>query len=66
MNTKPLTDKQLTALRLLASGHSMKSVAREMGISEAATKDRMAVLRAKLQATTTAQALFLAQQRGIL
>ena len=62
-----LTPAELRALQALADGaDGHKGVAQVMGNSWLTVKDHFAAARAKLNANTTAQAVFLAGKRGLI
>jgi DNA-binding CsgD family transcriptional regulator len=66
MSAYQLTDKELTALRMIAQGKVPKQVVRDMKMSPHTYKDVIERVRFRLQATTTANAVYIACQRGIL
>jgi DNA-binding CsgD family transcriptional regulator len=66
VNVRKLTDKEIEALRLVASGKVPAQVVRDMPINRNTFKDTMARVRERLGATTTAHAVYIACQRGIL
>lgn len=62
----PLTGRQLEVLTLLREGHSNKAIANRMGISEFTVRGHVQLILKVLKATSRAQAVFEAQQAGIL
>ncbi|MGY1739590.1 MULTISPECIES: response regulator transcription factor [unclassified Blastococcus] len=61
-----LSDRELTALRLLAEGRSTAQIATAMSISPNTVRDRIHHLRAKLDATDRDQAVSRARELGLL
>ena len=61
-----LTEAELDTLRLLKSGHLMKEIAYELGITESAVKQRLKNAKDKLSARTTTQAVLQATEMGWL
>jgi DNA-binding CsgD family transcriptional regulator len=61
-----LTDKELTALRLVATGKVPAQVIRDMPINPHTYKDTMKRVRERLGATTTEHAVYIACQKGLL
>jgi DNA-binding CsgD family transcriptional regulator len=51
-----LTDREREVLRLLAGGHDVKSIARELSISTSAVTDRLRYARRKLGVSTSREA----------
>jgi len=66
MSAYQLTDRELWALRLLCAGKAPKQIAVEMKISQYTYKDIIERARIRLDAKTTAQAIYNACKRGIL
>lgn len=64
--TYQLTDRELTALRMIADGKVPKQLARDMGCSPNTIKDRLKMIRIKLGGTTTTHAVSIAHRKGIL
>lgn len=66
MSAYQLTPREREALELLASGMTPKKIAEEMNISIHTYKDTIDRARMRLNAWTTAQAVYIACKRGIL
>ena len=62
----PLTRSELTILRLLAQGHSNKSLARALNVSENTVKTHLANLYAKLGVGRRVDAVLTAQRLGLV
>lgn len=63
---KDMTDAELEALRHLKNGQLIKEVAYELGISEGAVKQRLKSAKQKLDARTTAHAVSIATNFGLI
>lgn len=63
---KPLSQRQLDALRHLVSGKPQKQAAKDMGVSLDTFKVYAREIRYRLDAETTAEAMFKAGKAGIL
>lgn len=61
-----LSDRERQVLRLLADGHTERSIARMLDVSERAIGRRQASIRAKLGAQSTAHAVAVAYRTGML
>lgn len=61
-----LSPRQLQVLRLVADGHTTERIAQELLIGFATVKTTIAYLFRKLDVHTSAQAVHVAYQRGIL
>jgi DNA-binding NarL/FixJ family response regulator len=61
-----LSERELQVLRLIASGHSNKEIARQLAIAERTAKFHVTSLMNKLGAGNRAQVVALAVQRGLL
>lgn len=61
-----LTAKELSALRLVATGHSNKRIAEMLSISEDTVKARLKSIAAKLDASDRTHAVTIAIRRGFL
>lgn len=61
-----LTDRELDALRLIAAGHTNRSVAARMNVSEATVKTHLAHAFDKLGVGDRAAAVRVAYERGLL
>lgn len=61
-----LTERERTVLRLVAAGQSNKQIARTLSISERTVKFHVTSIYRKLNADNRAQAVALANQRGLL
>ena len=66
MNHRPLTPRELTVLRLLATGITQKVIAKQMGLSPYTVADFALRARYKMGAQNTVHAVVTAQQRGLL
>lgn len=62
----PLTPREMDVLRLLAAGGSSKSIARDLGIEYSTVCNHRTHVHWKLKAKTSAHAVSIAYQRGIL
>lgn len=65
-NEQQLTDRELDALRLIAEGHTNRSVAARMHVSEATVKTHLAHAFDKLDVGDRAAAVRVAYERGLL
>ncbi len=65
-NEQQLTDRELDALRLIAEGHTNRSVAARMHVSEATVKTHLAHAFDKLGVGDRAAAVRVAYERGLL
>lgn len=63
---KDMTNAELEALRHLKNGMLIKEVAYELGISEGAVKQRLKSAKQKLDARTTAHAVSIASNFGLI
>lgn len=63
---KDITEAEMEALRLLKNGMLIKEVAHELGISEGAVKQRLKGAKIKLEARTTAHAVSIASNFGLI
>lgn len=63
---KDMTNAELEALRLLRNGMLIKEVAYDLGISEGAVKQRLKSAKQKLDARTTAHAVSIASNFGLI
>lgn len=63
---KDVTDAEVEALRLLKNGLLIKEVAHDLGISEGAVKQRLKSAKQKLDARTTAHAVSIASNFGLI
>ncbi len=63
---KDVTEAEIEALRLLKNGMLIKEVAFELGISEGAVKQRLKGAKTKLEARTTAHAVSVASNFGLI
>lgn len=63
---RALTPRQLSILRLLAQGNTMREIGIEMGISVATVKSHARTLYWKLNARNQAEATFIASHQGLL
>jgi DNA-binding CsgD family transcriptional regulator len=61
-----ITERERETLRLAANGHTNRSIAREMGLTEDTVKTRMVKLRRKLRAQDRAHAVAVALVLGVL
>jgi DNA-binding NarL/FixJ family response regulator len=61
-----LSERELQVLRLVATGHSNKEIARQLAIAERTAKFHVTSLMNKLGAGNRAQVVALAVQRGLL
>ncbi|WGH79127.1 autoinducer binding domain-containing protein [Jannaschia ovalis] len=61
-----LTQDELDALRLIDAGAEKPDAALELGITEAALEARLSTVRASLGAETTAEALRMAREYGLI
>jgi len=61
-----LGSRELETLRLMSSGYVYREVAEVMGISPQTVKNCLAVVRGKLNARTTAHAVAIAKDRGLI
>jgi len=61
-----LTPRQEEILRMLARGHTMREISKEIGISVATVKSHARTLYWKLNARNQAEAAFIAVQQGLL
>jgi len=61
-----LSRRQIEVLRLLGSGHSNKAIANLLGISEFTVRGHVQQILRALDTSSRAQAVYLAQQSGIL
>lgn len=61
-----LSVRELQAVRGLSEGKTLLLIAREYGISIETQKDYMAKVRAKLNAATNAEAVYLAAKAGLI
>jgi DNA-binding CsgD family transcriptional regulator len=66
MSAYQLTPREREALELLAEGMVPKKIAEQMNISPYTYKDTIERARIRLDAKTTAQAVYIACKRGIL
>lgn len=64
--TEELSPTELLVLRHVANGKEDREIAAQRGRSEESIKDHMKHIRRKLGASTRAQAVHIAHQRGIL
>lgn len=63
---RPLSERQNDVLLFLADGDTPKTIAEELGIAPDTVHVMSATIRAKLGAKTTAHAIAIAYQKGIL
>lgn len=61
-----LSQRQLQALQLIADGRTVQQAAADMGVQYATMLDYMEVVRAKLEAKTTAHAVALGLRSNII
>lgn len=66
MNRDKLTQRELETLKLIAAGHTRAEAGRLLGNTEHTIKSRMTIVLHKLQAATTAHAVSVAHQRGLM
>jgi DNA-binding CsgD family transcriptional regulator len=66
MRRDDLTQRELDTLRLIAAGHSRADAGRLLGNTANTVKSRMNIVLHKLGASTTANAVSVAHQRGLL
>lgn len=64
--TEPLTVRELSVLRLIASGKHNRSIGEELNVSEQTIKSRIKNILAKLNARDRAHAVVLAMKRGFM
>jgi DNA-binding NarL/FixJ family response regulator len=62
----PLTTRELEVLRLLAHGHRITDIAHQLGVSVKTVSTHKMRLQHKLGASSTAQIVVIARQRGVL
>ncbi|WP_010188068.1 response regulator transcription factor [Sphingomonas sp. PAMC 26605] len=63
---EPLTDREISVLRLVAIGQANKQVAQTLGVSEETVKAHLKTIFAKLQVSDRTHAITVATQRGML
>ncbi|WP_144637721.1 helix-turn-helix transcriptional regulator [Bordetella genomosp. 13] len=63
---RALTPRQKEILTLLATGHTMREISRQIGISVATVKSHARTLYWKLNARNQAEAAYIAVQQGLL
>src|SRR5688572_27199644 len=63
---EPLTDRELTVLRLIADGHSNEEIADQLGLSLHTVKTFVKHIFGKLQASRRTQAVAVGQSLGLL
>ena len=61
----PLTDRELEVLRLIASGHANKRIARDLGVAEKTVKTHVSNILAKLGVSDRTQAALYAVREGL-
>jgi DNA-binding CsgD family transcriptional regulator len=61
-----LTARQVDVLTLIAQGRTAGQIAERLGTGESTVRSQLADIRQRLGATTVAQAVAVAYQRGIL
>jgi DNA-binding NarL/FixJ family response regulator len=66
LRSKPLTARELTVLRELMSGQSDKGIANRLSISVGTIKAHVRQILTKLNASGRAQAIAIAQRRGMI
>jgi DNA-binding CsgD family transcriptional regulator len=66
MRRDELTQREIETLRLLAAGHSQAETGLMLGNTKSTIKSRMVIVLHKLQAATTAHAVSVAHQRGLI
>jgi DNA-binding NarL/FixJ family response regulator len=64
--TEPLTDREVSVLKLVAEGQGNKGIAHALGVSEETIKSRMHNIMQKLGALDRTHAVMIAIQRGFL
>jgi LuxR family maltose regulon positive regulatory protein len=62
----PLTERELTVLRLLPSRLSTREISRELSVSVTTIRSQVRAIYRKLQASTRAEAVAQAQKLGLL
>lgn len=65
-STDTLGSRELETLRLMSLGHLYHEVALAMGVSPQTVKNCLTVVRRKLDAHTTAHAVAIAKDRGLI
>lgn len=63
---KPLSPRELQALKLTAEGHSLKAVAWHMGVSVFTAHQYRKHVQAKLEVANTMQCVLKAERMGLL
>ena len=63
---RKLTPREIEVLRLVASGTSTKEITRALGIQSSTVHNHIQHILEKLGAHTKLQAVYVAQQRGLL
>lgn len=66
MTDHPLTDRQLSVLKLMATGFSLKMTASAMGISPKTVGFHWAAVKRKLRVQTAVEAAHIALQRRLV
>lgn len=61
-----VTDAELEALRMVKEGMRLKQIAHDLGVSEGAVKQRLKNAKTKLGAQTSAQAVAMAAEYGLI
>ena len=61
-----ITDAEIEAMRLVKSGHRLKQIAYQLGVTEGAVKQRLKNARLKLNAKTGAEAISRAAAFGLI
>jgi len=62
----PLTERELTILRYIASGNTNKQIAQTFGVTESTIKNQVTTILAKLNANNRTHAAISAMQQGII
>ena len=63
---EPLTDRELTVLRLVANGHPNKQIASQLELSTDTIKAHLKSIFAKLGVTDRTEAVTVAARRGFI
>jgi DNA-binding NarL/FixJ family response regulator len=66
LTRRRLTSRELTVLRILMLGLSNKAIALQLAVSEGTVKTHMKAICGKLNASGRAEAIAIAQQRGLV
>lgn len=66
LHSTELYPREVETLRLLSQGYSQKEVASQMGVGWQTIKNRLTVIKDKLEAKNTTHAVAIAKDRGLI